>query len=102
MGRAALNTGSEKKTTSKSSGNKYCGGLWVKESEKGNQILSFIVKSPEDKQKLLDHLTESIESGESFMLRGIENSYKDSPSKPNYVFMIPTPQEEQPKPKGKL
>jgi len=103
MGRPALNEDKQvEQKEQKKSSNKYCGGLWVRKSEKGNQILSFIVKSDEDKQKILDHLQASIESGESFTLRGIENSYKKTHSQPNYVFMIPDPKEDDKKPEGTL
>jgi len=76
--------------------NPYVGGLWVKESGE-KQLLSYIVKSMDDKLKLLAHLQESIDAGDSksFILTGIENSYKKGNTKaPHYVFLIPSPKPE--------
>lgn len=92
MARPKLGGGSKAKQGSekKSGPNPYVGGLWVKE-DGDKQLLSYIVKSEEDKQKLKAHLEASIESGESFILYGIENSYREGNSKaPHYVLLIPS------------
>lgn len=95
MARHKLGTGSKAKSKAgEKKANPYVGGLWVKEDD-GKQKLSYIVKSEDDKQKLLDHLNASIESGKSFILYGIENSYREGNSKaPHYVLLVPSPKKD--------
>ena len=94
MARHTLGGDSTAKKTDSSKPNPYVGGLWVKE-EGEKQLLSYIVKSDDDKQKLLAHLQKSIDEGTSFVLRGITNNYRKGNTKaPHYVFLIPSPKED--------
>lgn len=95
MARATLSSGGKKKSESGTKSNPYVGGLWIKETDDGDQRLTYIAKSDDDKQKLLTYLNSCIENGESFALFGIANSYKkNDKKKPDFVFMIPSKKED--------